>query len=91
MAGSSAVAGAAAGSSVGQVGGLDPWAATAEEEGVGGREGGCVAVEGVEGGVGVEEVEGLGTLASGGEVTTCKGGSGGTPGQAFAGCECCVG
>ena len=85
------MAGAAASSSVGQVGGLDPWAATAEEEGEGGREGGCVAVEGVEGGVGAGKVDGLGTLVSGGDVTASKGGSRGTPGQAFTGCKCCVG
>lgn len=65
--------GAAAGSGLGPVGGMDPWAATAEEEGEGGRKGGGVAVEGVEGGVGVEEMEGLGTLASGGEITTSEG------------------
>lgn len=85
-AGPSTAAGAAAGSSVGPMGGVDGWATTAEEEGEGGKEGGGVAVEGVEGGVGVEEVEGLDSLASGGEVPTSKIGSGGTPGQVVTGC-----
>ncbi len=85
------VARATASSDVGAMGALDSRTKVAEEEREGGREGGSVAVEGVEGGMGVEKVEGLGTLASGGEATASTGGSGKTSGEALAGCLSCVG